>query len=200
MTEQAEKPRKLTRRKQRFADEYLTGCTGAEALRRIGHKGEPIQLARAAYKWVHDPAVAEYLNERRKDLSASTGIRPEQIARELALVGFANLKSFFNADGSLIPITALSDDQAAALAAMEIEAQFEGRGEARVKVGDVLKVKTWNKVEALEKLAKLLGFMKDKLDIDLNAPPPVIQVVPYEDADDAERAARAAVSGHTPAT
>ncbi|HEY0684753.1 MAG TPA: terminase small subunit [Steroidobacter sp.] len=190
---------KLTRRRQRFADEYLTGVSGAEAMRRIGSKGEPQQLAHRAYRMLQRAEVRAYLTERRKNLSEATQIRAEQIARELSLIAFGNLKSLFNEKGELVRIDQLPDDVAAFVSSIEVEANFEGRGEARTRVGDVLKIKAWNKVEALEKLAKLLGLLKEKVELDLlNAPPPVISITPYPDADDAEREARAAFSRNSP--
>jgi phage terminase small subunit len=200
-TDSQAQPPAITRRRKRWADEFLTGCTGAEACRRIGMKGTPQQLADRACRFKRRPEVQAYLEERRKNLSEATGIRVEQIARELSLIAFGNLKSLFDENGKLIDISKLPDDVAAFISSVEVEAEFSGRGESRVHVGDVLKVKTWNKVESLEKLAKLLGFLKDKVELDLlNAPPPVINISPYPDADDAEREARAAFSRNSPPT
>ena len=192
---------KLTRRRRRWADEYLTGVTGAEACRRIGMEGTPQHLADRASRIKRRPEVKAYLEERRKDLSEATQIRAEQIARELSFIAFGSLKNLFDADGNIISVRNLSDEQAAMLSGIDVEAKFEGRGESRVPVGNVLKVRTFNKIDALEKLAKLLGLLKDKVELDMiNTPPPVINISTYPDADEAEREARAAFSRNSTAT
>lgn len=190
--EPAEKPRKLTRRQQRFADEYLTGVSGAEAQRRIGRKGTAQEQADAAYRMLKLPQVKAYIEERRKNLSEATGVRAEQIVRELSLIGFGSLKDLFHEDGRLKQMQEITADQAAMLASVEVEKLYSDA------LGTVTKIRAWNKKEALELAAKILGFLREKVDIDLNAPPPIINIMPYDDADESERAARAAVSRHTP--
>jgi len=196
--------KKLNRREQRLADLVLTGLKGAQALRQMNAKSQiprtPQQLADSAYRMLALPHVKAYMAERRKDLSDATGVTAEQIVREVSLVGFGNLKSLYNEKGELTAIDQLPEDVSAMLAGIEVEELFEGRGEEREHVGRLRKVRAWPKVEALEKLAKMLGFLKDKVEIDLNAPPPIINILPYEDADAAEREARASVSRNTPST
>lgn len=190
---------KITRRERIFADLYLTGLSGADAVREMSKKSKkpPKQPKMAAWRYLQRPAVKAYIEERRKDLSDATGVRAEMIVRELSLVGFANLQKLFDANGRLKQMHEIAKDEAAMLASVEVEQLFEGKGEDREHVGTVTKVRTWNKVEALEKVAKILGFLREKIDIDLNAPAPVINILPYDDADESERAARAAVSRNT---
>jgi phage terminase small subunit len=202
MTDEAEKPKlpKLNRRELRLCELYLTGLKGVQCLRAMGDKREPHRVTDAAYKMLNRPHVKAYLAERRRDLSEATGVRAEQIVRELAHLGFGNLKSLYNETGNLIAINELPDEASAMLSGIDVEELFEGRGEDREHIGHLRKVRIHNKVDALEKLAKILGFLKEKVEIDLNAPAPVITIMPYEDADEAEREARASVSRNSPAT
>lgn len=99
----------------------------------------------------------------------------------------------------------------------EIQEEYEAR-KARVlrtqyllSIGDIETLATENgsvfreaKVsdinEATKNISRMLGWMSDNVDLNLNAPPPVINIAPYPDADEAEAEARAAVSRHTTAT
>lgn len=179
--------KKLTRFEKLLADEFLTGLTATEAYARTarGKKCTRQQAKSRASRILLNPHVAAYIRERQKNLSQATGIRAEQIARELSMVGFGNIKRLFNEDGTLIPVHLLPQDVAAFLAGIDVETLYDGSGKDRLAVGNIVKFKTFAKVEALEKLAKLLGFMTEKVEV-INETPPIIQLVGYDDepADD----------------
>jgi phage terminase small subunit len=173
---------KLQRRHKLFCDHYLTGMTGSDAYRQIEPDAGQGRARDGAYRILKRPEVKAYLAERRKDLSEATGVRAEQIVRELSMVGFSNIKKLYNEDGSIIPVHLLPDEVAASLSGIDVEALYEGSGKDRIRVGDILKFKAWPKVDALEKLAKILGFMVEKVEV-TDEQPPIIQLVAYpEDA------------------
>lgn len=160
---------KLTRRRRRWADEFLTGVSGAEACRRMGMKGTPQQLADRGYKIHWRPEVQAYLKERRQDILDAAGVRQEEIVRELKLIAFQRsskqiASGILDADGNLLPPDQQDDDASAIVAGIDVEELFEGRGEARKHIGRVRKFKTWDKNKALDSLARIGGMNKDKLE------------------------------------
>jgi hypothetical protein len=64
--------------------------------------------------------------------------------------------------GALRNIAELSDDEAAALAAVEVSEIFEGRGEDRRLIGYMRKVRFWDKRAALELAMHHLGLLKER--------------------------------------
>lgn len=182
MSEDGEsKPKpKLSRLERIVADEFLTGVSAGDAYRRTNRKCTKDQARKRAHNILRKPHVAEYVATGQMDRSKATGIRAEQIARELALLAFGNIKRLYNEDGTLIPVHLLPDDISACLSGVDVEGLYHGSGKDRTQVGDILKFKIASKIDALEKLAKLLGFMTEKVEIN-NASPPIIQLVGYDD-------------------
>lgn len=179
---------KLTRRERIFCDLYLTGLTGAAAIRTMEeHKAKKsASPAQAAYLFLRRPAVKTYLAERRKSQDETFGIRKERVLRRLNLAsGEGNIKNLYDENGKLIDISVLPEDVAAMISSIEVEDVFEGQGEARTFVGQLRKVKLIDPNKAAEVLARCMGWNRDKLEIDSDAPPPVIQLVAYPDDDDA---------------
>lgn len=191
---------KLNRRQQRFVQLYMEGIKGAECLRRMGFTGTPQQLAHRAFEMVNNPKIKAYMAARRKQEEEDYGIRREVVLRALYLAATSNVKDLYDENGQLIGIQNLTEEAAAIIAGIEVETIHAGRGEERQDIGILTKVKIKDSARNSEVLARMMGWNKDKLQIDhSNTAPPVIQVMPYPDADEAERAARAAVSGHSPA-
>ena len=203
-----DKPRRLNRRQKRFADLYLTGLKGAECLRRMGEgkvpgkeDRTPQQLADRAYNLLKLPQVQTYMAERRKCEEEAYGIRKEAVMRRLYLASSteSSVADFVDKNGRAIPLKDLPPEIASLIVKLEVEEVFEGVGENRKHVGTNYKYWLQDGKGSAEVLARCMGWNKDKLDVSTNAPAPVITIMAYEDADDAERAARAAVSGQPPA-
>lgn len=177
---------KLTRRKRRFADEYVTGVTGAEAIRRIGYKGTPVQAGRKAYEWLRHPAVKDYIAKRRTNLEDATGIRQERVLRRLNSIVEGTVQDLEDAEGNKIPIHKLSPEVAASIQEVEYS-EYEHTDDKGVKSKRALvkKVKQHSPTQAAEQIARQLGWNKDSMELKgkLNAPAPIIQLVPYNDPD-----------------
>ena len=69
----------------------------------------------------------------------------------------------------------MSEDVQRAISAIEVEEIFEGRGEERRKVGEVRKVKFWDKTRALELLGRHVGLIRDRSEE--NKPPAVFNLI-----------------------
>lgn len=192
----AEKPKKLTRRQKRWADLHLTGLSGAECLRRMGDEGTAQQLADRAYRIKILRHVKAYIDERLKDEEDAFQINKASVMRRLYLAASleVSVADLVDEGGTPIPLKQLPAEIAALIVRMEVEDMFEGLGDARVKTGVRYKYWLQDGKGSAEVLARCRGWFKDKLDVNTNAPPPVITIMAYEDDDDAERNARAAVS------
>jgi phage terminase small subunit len=88
----------------------------------------------------------------------AAGLDVDRSLREIARVAYGDVRKLYREDGSLIPVHELDADTAAMVASIEHEDEYAGRGENRSIVGRTTKVKTWSKVEALEKASKVHGL------------------------------------------
>jgi hypothetical protein len=72
----------------------------------------------------------------------------------------------FDNQGNLLHVKDMPEHVRAAIASVEFEKLFEGKGKNKEYVGDVIKIRFWNKVDSLDKLCKIQGmFTAEKFDL-----------------------------------
>ena len=149
------KPRAAERRAD-FVEAYISnGGNGTQAAIKAGYskKGADVRAA----ELLRDCRVKDVIAARAKKVAEITGLDTERTAREIARLAYSDLRKFYRADGSLIPIPELDDDSAACVAMVEVdEIGIEG-----VVIGHTKKIKVWDKNAALEKAAKIHGLYKE---------------------------------------
>lgn len=160
-TDQTAKPtRKLTPKKEVFCAEYIIDFNGSQAAIRAGYSERSSRVI--AHEMLSDPMVSERVQQLIAERSQRTEITADRVLREVARIGLSDVRRLFTKTGTMKPIHELDDDTAAAVASVEVMEEFSGRGEDRVLVGHVKKIKLWDKNSAAEKLMKHLGlFEKD---------------------------------------
>lgn len=147
-----------------MAQEMAKGADQTEAHRLAGYSGTRSAASELLSKRpeIHD-RVAELLG-RGADRAEVT---VERVLRELALIGFANMADYMRVgpDGDpYLDFSALSRDQAAALAEVTVEDFKEGRGENARDVRKV-KFKLADKRAALVDIGRHLKMFTDKVDL-----------------------------------
>lgn len=100
-----------------------------------------------------NPNIKGYIDVLKNDIALQVGKSAVDVARELAKIGFANIKNFYKEDGSLKQPHELDDDDAAAVSSLEYDDILLGRE----KIGQTTKLKRYDKVAALEKYARMIG-------------------------------------------
>ena len=141
----------------RLIYEFMIDGNQAAAARRAGYHGP--HLDSVASRLFQKPAIAEELARQLAIRSRRTGINADRVIREVARVALSDPRQLFDASDCLLPVNALDDDIAAAVASIEVEELFEGVGENRVLRGYTKKIKLWPKTHALEQLCKYLGLI-----------------------------------------
>lgn len=116
------------------------------------------------------PNVALRIDHLRKLHLKRHEVTVDRVIAELAKLAFLDIRKAFDEAGNLKPIHELDDDTAAAIAGLEVEDLYEGRGDSREHVGRLHKVKLTDKKGALDSLARHLGQFTDKVKLegDLN--------------------------------
>ena len=152
--------RRLTPKQQRFVEEYLIDLNATQAAIRAGY-------SERTARWIGSenlskPVLSEAINAALRHRTRRTEVTADQVLQELATIAFGDPRALFDANGHLRNIHELSDEAAAAIAAIEVVTRNIGDGEVEY----VHKVKSWDKVRALELLGKHLGMLKDRISLE----------------------------------
>lgn len=165
----------LTDKQARFVDEYLVDLNATEAAIRAGYSEKT--AGQIGYQLLQRTSIAELIAEKRQKLAEKTGVTVERIVKELAKIGFSDIRKAVkwnghhvreedNPDGgdvlviketrnnlvALVDSEDLDDDTAAAIS----EVSQNATGGVKVKLHD--------KRAALVDLGKHLGMFVDKVE------------------------------------
>ncbi|MGE6580387.1 terminase small subunit [Vreelandella aquamarina] len=161
MTKTAREAVALTARQSRFVDEYLIDLNATQAAIRAGYseKGANATAARL----LANVSIQVAIQERMKDRESRTEITQDRVLKELARLGFADLRDIFTSSGHLKQPSEWSDAMGAAVSSVEVVIRPSGEfdEDGRPEVEHVHKIKLWDKNSALEKIAKHLGMFAD---------------------------------------
>jgi phage terminase small subunit len=141
---------KLEPRQQRFIDEYLIDLNGTQASLRAGYGTTSRSAAQNGHRMLRMPHIAEAIAEA---LAKGPGVTRTRIVDELARVAFANVSDYhtWGPNG----IIGKSSDEIP-------EEQMAAIAEVYQETGKSPRVKLYDKMAALEKLARVLGMLKDR--------------------------------------
>lgn len=83
----------------------------------------------------------------------------ERLVREACHVALADPIGMVNADGTLKPLHEWPEPLRRALASFDLAELTMGKGEEKVAIGTLAKPRFWNKLDAIEKIAKIRGYL-----------------------------------------
>lgn len=104
------------------------------------------------------PQVRAKAQERLADL-----IDPDRALREAAMIAYADIRKCYDACGQLLPVADWPDDVAAAISGMKTTIYNRGSGDGKQE--EVVEIKRWDKVRALEMMFKHLGLLKEHVEV-----------------------------------
>lgn len=157
---------KLTEKQKRFCEEYLIDLNGTQAAIRAGYSEKT--AARIAIELLNKTHVAIYLSKLREKQSERTEITADKVLAELAAIAFSDRTELAQvvhkqgidpetgegieyADVDLTDTDKLSDAAKKAISGIK-------RGRNGVEVS------SYDKIRALELIAKHLGMLNEKKD------------------------------------
>ena len=150
----------MTPKQERFVAEYLIDLNAAQAAIRAGYskKTAKEQAARLLTKANVAAAVSEgkVKQLRSADLSAT------RVLQEISRIAFVSIGCFFDEKGNLKPLTQLTREESACLASMEVVLKKAQSGDGIVD--RVHKIKLWDKLKALEILAKHFALLTERVE------------------------------------
>lgn len=150
----------LTPKQQTFVDEYLLDMNATAAAERAGYStpGYGRQL-------MTEPDVKAEIERRQGKRAQRTEITADRVLTELARVGFVDPRDGYDAEGNLKPPGEWSDAFAAAVAGM------------KMRDGKLAEVKLWDKNSALDKIARHLGMLDARINLDVPKDSPLAALV-----------------------
>lgn len=155
----------LTEKQRRFCEEYLIDLNATQAAIRAGYSEDT--AGQIGWENLKKPEIQEYLKTRQNELQEATGITQKRVLEEYAKVAFLDIRKFYTVDGALKPVHDLDDEAAGALAGVEVYEEKTGAEDVEA-IGTTKKIKTYDKVKALDSLARHLGMFTDKMDVNLS--------------------------------
>lgn len=155
----AHKPlKKLGDRHEVYCLARVAGKTKTAAAKEAGYTGS--RANRQGWEMERDPLIAARIAELRAERFRALQMDADEILARAAMIARADLRALYDEKGKLRPISELSDEEAAAIAGIETVEEFDGTGKARVKVGDVRKVRLRDPMAALRLLAEHKKLVK----------------------------------------
>lgn len=146
----------MTKKQQRFADEWLIDLNGTQAAIRAGYS--PDTAASIASENLKKPEIKKYIARAMAERSRRTGVNQDRVVLELAKIAFIKMTDVVDTEGRI-----LADAKAEDLAC--IESIKYKRSDTETGTSEEREVKIASKLKALELLGKHLGMWKDKLEV-----------------------------------
>jgi phage terminase small subunit len=159
----------LTAKQERFVAEYLIDLNATQAAIRAGYSEKTAN--EQGSRLLANVKIAAAVAEAQAKRSQRTQITQDMVLAELAKIGFSDLRRVLTSTGNLSGPQDWDDSTAGAIASVEIVTRPGGVDEnGEREVEHVAKIKTWDKLSALEKLGKHLGMFGGEGSADDDAP------------------------------
>lgn len=149
---------KLTPKQQRFVDEYLIDLNATQAAIRAGYS--PKYADREGHRLVENSRVSAAISLAMAERSRRTGVSADRVLQELAKIAFVNAADVIGSDGSLQ--NGARRDDTAAIQSIKLKAIPTEDGVVFER-----EVRLYDKIRALELLARHLGLFNDKLQMQM---------------------------------
>lgn len=175
----------LTDQEERFAREYIFDRKGRQAALRADIP--PSKATAFAARCLSDDVVRARINELIHIRNSDLDFEAADVLRELAKIGFSNLHNYIEIqeDGTAyVNLEDMDHIAAAAVSEITVEEYTEGRGEYAREIKRV-KLKFYNKLDALKQLAQHHGLLKEQVDVKITKAPDIDETQTPEEAQKA---------------
>jgi len=145
----------LTKRQQRFVEEYLIDLNATQAAIRAEYSIK--NADKIGPGLIGKSRVKEAIEKALAARSRRTGITQDRVLNELAKVAFLNATDVINMDEAAVRCDANRDDTAA-IASIKVKT-------IPTEAGNIVEreIKTYDKIKALELIGKHIGLFSDSL-------------------------------------
>ena len=152
--------------RERFAREYSRHGKGERAVVAAGYKVKTWKqhgsssASAFANLLLKDSKVLQRIQYIQENRARSADFAELKVLRELKRIAFADIRRLYDEHGNLKPVTEWDADIAAAVGEIQVEKLFGQRESGRKgHIGYTVKVKTNDKLKALEKLMQYFSMI-----------------------------------------
>ena len=140
--------------------EYLVDLNGTQAAIRAGYskRGASVTAARLLV----NSRISEAISEGRRKREEKIEIRAEEVLLELKRLAMVDLGQAYDSEGRLRKVHEMPEDVRRAIASVDTAEIWGPDGGAQL--GEVKRVKFWDKTKALESLGKHLRLFTERLE------------------------------------
>lgn len=154
----------LTDKQLIFVEEYLKDMNATRAATAAGYKNARVQ-AHQLLDERRNPLVAEAIQKEQALKRLDAKADAQLIVGELVKLALVNPKRLFSVDGTLLNICDIPDEVAVCISQLDVQTRTSyGEDGTEVETRTV-KIRFWDKLEALRQLAQHLGLLKDIIQI-----------------------------------
>ena len=152
----------LTDKQQRFVAEYLVDLNAKQAAIRCGYS--PRTAESQGSRLLSNAKVAASVAEGQAKRLKSADLTATRVLEELRRLAFSDVRGLFDERGNLRPLHELNDEQAAAIASLEVVIKNAKAGDGETDT--IHKIKVWDKTRSLEMLAKHFALLTERVNHD----------------------------------
>lgn len=146
----------LTAKQRRFVSEYLIDGNATQAAVRAGYSSGT--AGSIGHENLTKPEIASAIAEAQAAQIQAAGITAQRVIEELATVAFSDVRNLLTEAGQLADLPSLPDSVTRAVSSIEVTKQRTQKDGTSVTEEWVSKVRQWDKLRALEMIAKLRGM------------------------------------------
>lgn len=154
---------RLTPQQSIFCVEYVKDSNGKRAAIAAGYSEDCAEVT--ASKLLRQAKVQREVQRLVEACTARALITADRVVQELGRIALADPLAAFDDEGNLKPMKDIPEDLRRAIAGVEVDELWEGRGNDREQVGVTRKVKFWSKTSALETLAGILKMLHKHVEV-----------------------------------
>lgn len=164
---------RLTRKQQRFIDEYLVDLNATQAAIRAGYS--PHTAKEIGSENLSKPHIRARIDQTLAERSRRTGINADRVLMELARIALVNPTDLIDIEEATVKDTASADDTAAILSVKvkKTPTEMGTITEREIRMAD--------KIKALELLGKHLGMFTDRLNVNAEMAVKIVDDINDED-------------------
>lgn len=141
----------MTHQQEIFCLEYIKSRNATQAAIKAGYSERSARVTGARLLTYAD--ISKYINKKLDETKKKLQLTEEKVLDEIRKLAFSDLKDYVNGGNNILEIKGLSNEKTAAIQGIKIE-------ERTIKGQTIVnqEIKLYNKLDALEKLAKHLGL------------------------------------------
>lgn len=177
MSRRRENPDSLTDFEELFCVEYTKDLNATDAYIRAGFKGKRTSAAAEASKLLRKPNIVAKIRTLMAERVERVKVESDDVLKELTRLGYSDIRELFDDNGNIKPIKDWPDEIGRAVSSIEVfeEFEYEQRGfhcvscsktATKAVIGQIKKLKLWQKNHALELMGKHKKLFTDKLEVE----------------------------------